>query len=118
MPPDRTSSQARLLAPVALVAFALAVALIVLSSGGTGDSSEGGQSTRGKRTTTPTTTTTATERARERRPPPTHYTVKPGDTLGRIGEKTGTDVDILQQLNPSLDPQALVAGQKIKLPPK
>lgn len=116
MPPDRTSSQARLLAPVALVAFALAVALIVLSSGGTGDSSEGGQSTRGKRTTT--TTTTATERARERRPPPTHYTVKPGDTLGRIGEKTGTDVDILQQLNPSLDPQALVAGQKIKLPPK
>ena len=114
MPPDRTSSQARLLAPVALVAFALAVALIVLSSGRAGDSSEGGQSTRGKRTTT----TTATEPARARRPPPTHYTVKPGDTLGRIGEKTGTDVDILQQLNPSLDPQALVAGQKIKLPPK
>ncbi len=115
MPPNRTSSQARLLAPVALVAFALAVALIVLGSGRTGDGSEGGQSTRSKRTTS---TTTTTKRAGERRPPPTRYTVKPGDTLGRIGEKTGTDVDILQQLNPSLDPQALVAGQKIKLPPK
>ena len=43
------------------------------------------------------------------------YTVKTGDTLGAIAEKTGTDVERLQELNPELDPQALVAGQKIKL---
>jgi LysM repeat protein len=41
--------------------------------------------------------------------------VKPGDTLGGIGQKTGVDVETLQSLNPSLDPQALVSGQKIKL---
>ena len=111
MPPDRTSSQARLLAPVALVVLAVAVALIVLGSGGSGDgpatdkTSAGGETAPAKRTS-------------RRRPPPTTYTVKPGDTLGAIGEKTGFDVDILQQLNPTLDPQTLNAGQKIKLPPK
>ncbi len=112
MPPDRTSSPARLLAPVALVIFALAVALIVLGSGG-GDSAESDKTTGGERSST-----TTTQRAGRRRKRPTTYTVKPGDTLGAIGEKTGFDVDILQQLNPALDPQTLTAGQKIKLPPK
>lgn len=111
MPPDRTSSQARLLAPVALVVLAVAVALIVLGSGGSGDGAATEKTTAGEETA-PTTRTS------RRRPPPTTYTVKPGDTLGAIGEKTGFDVDILQQLNPTLDPQTLNAGQKIKLPPK
>ena len=112
MPTDRTSSQARLLAPAALVVFALAVALIVLGSGSGGDGSGAEKTTAGEQTTT------TTERASRRRARPTTYTVKPGDTLGAIGEKTGFDVDILQQLNPALDPQTLNAGQKIKLPPK
>jgi LysM repeat protein len=43
------------------------------------------------------------------------YTVKSGDTLGSISEKTGIPVDKLQELNPQLDPQQLVSGQKIKL---
>ena len=43
------------------------------------------------------------------------YTVESGDTLDSIAEKTEVDVDELQTLNPDLDPQALVAGQKIKL---
>ena len=111
MPTDRTSSQARLLAPAALVVFALAVALIVLGSGSGGDGSGAQKTTVGEQTTT-------TERTSRRRAQRTTYTVKPGDTLGAIGEKTGFDVDILQQLNPALDPQTLNAGQKIKLPPK
>ena len=41
--------------------------------------------------------------------------MKTGDTLGAIAEKTGVDVEKLQELNPELDPQALVSGQKIKL---
>ena len=43
------------------------------------------------------------------------YTVKLNDTLGRISAKTGVPVDRLQTLNPELDPQNLVVGQKIKL---
>ena len=43
------------------------------------------------------------------------YAVKTGDTLGSIAEKTGIPVEKLQELNPELDPQALVSGQKIKL---
>ena len=109
MPPDRISSPARLLAPAALVVFALAVALIVLGSGS--DDGSKAQKTTGERTTT-------TQRTSRRRPRPKTYTVKPGDTLGAIGQKTGFDVDILQALNPTLDPQTLNAGQKIKLPPK
>ncbi len=41
--------------------------------------------------------------------------MKTGDTLGAIAEKTGLDVETLLTLNPDLDPQALVSGQKIKL---
>ncbi len=41
--------------------------------------------------------------------------MKTGDTLGAIAEKTGVTVERLQTLNPDLDPQALLSGQKIKL---
>ena len=41
--------------------------------------------------------------------------MKVGDTLGGISEKTGVPVEQLLELNPNLDPQALVSGQKIKL---
>jgi len=43
------------------------------------------------------------------------YTVKTGDTLGAIAERTGVTVERLLELNPELDPQALVSGQRIKL---
>ncbi|MEA2351873.1 MAG: LysM domain, partial [Thermoleophilaceae bacterium] len=43
------------------------------------------------------------------------YVVKTGDTLGSIAQKTGVPVEKLQELNPTLDPQALVSGQRIKL---
>ncbi|HKF80363.1 MAG TPA: LysM domain-containing protein [Thermoleophilaceae bacterium] len=41
--------------------------------------------------------------------------MKTGDTLGGIAAKTGVSVDKLQELNPGLDPQGLVSGQKVKL---
>ena len=55
---------------------------------------------------------TGTERERPRR---RRYTVKLNDSLGSISEKTGVSVERLEALNPDLDPQALVVGQKIKL---
>lgn len=43
------------------------------------------------------------------------YIVQSGDTLSAIAEETGTTVDELQELNPDIDPQILVSGQKLKL---
>lgn len=104
------SSPARLLAPLALVAFALAVVLVVVASSGGGDGGGGGDTARSGSSGTGTPTTdTAPRRTRAT------YTVKIGDTLGSIAEKTGVSVERLQILNPELDPQALLSGQKIKL---
>ncbi len=43
------------------------------------------------------------------------WVVHSGDTLGEISVKTGIDQDTLLQLNPDLDPQALLEGQRIAL---
>ena len=111
MPDGAHRSRARLLAPMALVACALALlAVLAGSEVGGGDSGEG--SDEASQTTPRRTTTT---RTRERPAPRTTYTVKTGDTLGSIAESTDIDVETLQELNPELDPQALVSGQRIKL---
>jgi LysM repeat protein len=110
MPTDHSRSPARVLAPLALLVLGVAVALIVLGSGGSSDDSrKSAEETEGR--------TAATDRASRRSPPrkPATYTVKPGDSLGGIGQKTAVKVELLQELNPELDPQALVPGQKIKL---
>ena len=41
--------------------------------------------------------------------------MKLNDTLEAIAAKTGLTVGRLQALNPQVDPQALVAGQRLKL---
>ena len=43
------------------------------------------------------------------------YVVKPGDTLVQIAQQTEVPIERLIALNPSVDPQALVTGQRIKL---
>ena len=43
------------------------------------------------------------------------WVVHSGDTLGAISVKTGIDEATLQQLNPDLDPQTLLEGQRIAL---
>jgi len=102
---------ARLLAPLALVAFAVVVAAIVLGSGVMGDD-EG--DTTARTSDLPTTTERTTTAGRKQRPRAT-YTIKVNDTLSGIAAKTGTTVERLQELNPEIDAEALVAGQKIKL---
>jgi LysM repeat protein len=109
--PRRTRrSPARLLAPVALVACAVAFAAVVFNSPAV-DGDEGGAQQATERTTTEAPADGRRERRRTRR----MYTVKTGDTLGAIAEQTGVSVEELQALNPELDPQALVAGQRIRL---
>lgn len=110
----RRRSPARLLAPISLIAFVLAL-LIVISSSGTDDSGNGSNNSSESVTQTETTPGTTTAESTEPRVSGTFYTVKTGDTLGGIAETVGVSVTRLQELNPELDPQALVAGQKIRL---
>lgn len=46
---------------------------------------------------------------------PKRYEVKAGDTLSSISEKTGVPMSTIEELNPEIDPQALIEGQELKL---
>jgi LysM repeat protein len=43
------------------------------------------------------------------------YTVQAGDNLSTISTRTGIPVITLERLNPSLDPNSLQTGQRIRL---
>jgi LysM repeat protein len=105
----RRRSAARLLAPVALLLAIGAVVVVVQASNDSGGSKgDTADKTAGEQSTTQDTT----EKPRRVRPT---YTVKLNDTLGLISEKTGVTVERIETLNPDLDPQNLIVGQKIKL---
>ena len=110
----RRGSRARLLAPISLLVFAFAFFLVIAGSDTSDDSDDrrdrAGQRDRGGENTQTTVTGDA-----QPRPPGRTYTVKTGDTLAAIAENVGVPVDTLLELNPELDPQALVSGQKIRL---
>jgi len=93
---------ARLLAPIAVIALgAVVLAVLAGSLGGTdSDDGKGGKGGGNAKT----------ERTDEK-----FYTVEPGDSLTSISNKTGVGVNKLSQLNPELDPQALISGQRVKL---
>jgi hypothetical protein len=106
-------SLARLLAPLALILTAVVVLAMVLGSGVIGDDGDGSETARTTDPTTETQDTTTRDRPRQRTP--ATYTIKANDTLSGIAEANNTTVERLQELNPEIDPQGLVAGQKIKL---
>jgi LysM repeat protein len=43
------------------------------------------------------------------------YEVQEGDTLSGIAAANGVPVETIEELNPDLDPQALIPGQELKL---
>ena len=103
-------SPARFLAPLALVAFA--VALFVVVTGSNDPETESGPNRASEARPTPSPQGEGTQRRGRRR-----YTVKPGDTPSSIAEKTGVPLADILRLNPDLDPQALSPGQRLKLRP-
>jgi nucleoid-associated protein YgaU len=98
---------ARFLAPLALVAFAIALFSILGGGGGGGEEPATTQQPRATATATPTK-----EAKRKRKV----YVVKPGDTPSGIAEKTGVSLEQLEEANPDLDPQLLAPGQRIRIP--
>ena len=46
---------------------------------------------------------------------PKTYEVQSGDTLTSIAHKTGVSVALILKLNPGVDPQILISGEKLKL---
>jgi LysM repeat protein len=109
----RRRSPARWLAPLALVACAGAIYVVVdhelLSK------NDGGGTTSSVGTgTTKTTGTTATKKKSTKKSKT--YTVKAGDSFSVIADKEGVDIAALQDANPKVDADALHPGQKLKLP--
>jgi LysM repeat protein len=117
---DRRPSPLRFLAPVALVAFGLALFLIITSSplvrsDGAPPTAADKAGAEGKDEPSEERRARTRKGRRKDEVPRDVYTVKPGDTLDGIAQKTGVASDALRDLNPDLDPQALGPGQKIKL---
>lgn len=99
-----------------LVAATIAILLVKAGLSGGGTDSTATQSialpvtthqTSTQRTASTKTSTTAVA-AR-------YYTIQSGDTLGSVALAENTTVTELLQLNPGVDPQALHAGQRIRI---
>ena len=102
-------------APAAFLA-AVTIAVLLIKSALSGSTNEATTAaltsvathaaTSSRRTTTTVGTSTPVAR---------YYTVQSGDTLGVIALREKTTVDELLRLNPGIDPQALHAGQRIRV---
>jgi LysM repeat protein len=107
-------SPARWLAPLALVVCAVAVYATVTAS--TGSSSPDTATTAPQRTRGTTTISTSTAPTNPAKPAST-YTVRSGDILSTISDRTGVSVEDLHTLNPGIDARVLRVGQKLRLRP-
>ena len=99
----------RFLAPIALVAFAVALYAVVndaRTAAGTPASSS---------TPTPTASAHPTKSPSKRTHKRRTYIVKSGDTASGIAAKTGVSLATMQRLNKHFNPQTLSPGQRIRL---
>lgn len=95
-------SPARFIAPLALIAVAAAAVVVVKKE--THHSAK------------PVQTSTVVHPARRHASKkPRTYVVKQGDTLSAIAQRAKVPLATLQKLNPSIDPQTVHAGQRLKL---
>ncbi len=76
-----------------------------LGGGDSGDSSSGGDSTPAGHA----------KSAHDTAHVPKAYVVENGDTLTSIAHETGVPVAVILKLNPGVDPQILISGEKLKL---
>ena len=104
MPDYKPNYIVRAFAVIALIAaLVLVVVVIVTTSGGSSDGDDGG----GDKPKVSKVGRQAIKKG--------VWIVHSGDTLGEISVETGIDADTLLQLNPDVDPQTLLEGQRIAL---
>lgn len=105
----KTSPIARVLASVALALAVVLVFVVISSSTSTddGDNGKPNQNKVGKKQ--------GSGKKEKAKTKAKTYKIQDGDTLTGIAAETGVPVDEIEALNPDLDPQALIAGQKLKL---
>ena len=106
-------SPARFLAPLALVAVALALFLVVTAAPDEERPAAPGSAVR--ETAPGASATPSGQQPAKRKKVRRRYKVKPGDTPSGIAEKTGVPLGVILALNPELDPQTLAPGTKIRL---
>jgi LysM repeat protein len=100
---QRSSSLARAFAVLAVVCGLLALILVIAGSLGGGGGSQGNNAQPGKAS------------GGASRNAPATYVVQNGDTLTSIAHDTGVSVARIQALNPGVDPQILISGEKLRL---
>ena len=105
-------SPARLLAPLALVGFVIALLVVINGAG-----SDAAPRTRPEAKPAASATATPDASKQKARKQRKRYVVKAGDTPSGIAEKTGVPLSQILELNPDLDDQTLTVGDRIKLRP-
>jgi LysM repeat protein len=105
MPDYKPNQIVRAFAVLALIAAFVLVIVVLVTSGGGG--SGGGDNGSAQKATISKVGRQAVRKG--------VWIVHSGDTLGKISLKTGIDVTTLQTLNPNVDPQTLLEGQRIAL---
>jgi len=100
----------RFLAPIALVACAVALYTVVKDARAPAGRSS--SDTPAQASSTPSKQTGGKKSAKKKR---RMYTVKAGDTASGIADKTGVSIETMQKLNKHFDPQSLSPGQRIRL---
>jgi LysM repeat protein len=102
-------SPLRFLAPIALVACAVALYTVVKDA----------RAPAGKSSSDAPAQTSSTPGKKSAKKSTKHkrrvYTVKKGDTASGIAEKTGVSIETMRKLNKNFDPQTLSPGQRIRL---
>jgi LysM repeat protein len=103
---QRSSVPARVLAVAALVGGFLALVVVIAGSvgGGEEDDRSGGARSGQVR-----------QDGGKKGEAAKAYVVQNGDTLTSIANETGVPVSRIEELNPGVDPQILVSGEKLKL---
>lgn len=82
--------------------------LVIAAALGGGDGGDGGRPGGGS-------TSAGQAKGKNGVPSPKTYEVQSGDTLTSIARETGVPVFRIVRLNPGVDPQILIAGEKLKL---
>jgi LysM repeat protein len=96
----------RLLAPIAIIAVAVSVYLVV----------HGAVDHHHTVTQTRSGVSAAKHHHKHKHSrKPKYYTVTPGDTLSGIATRTGVSLAVLEQLNPNISPNALQTGERLRL---